>query len=354
MITRRLFTRGLLGAGIGSLAARGAQAQAPAQGGEMVFCSWGGAYQDAIRRAWIEPFVQRTGARVREDTNPELARIKAMVDTSTVSWDVVTGGGSTLMEGAQQGLFEPIPASVDQSGTYPNARYDFGVPSEIFSTVFAYAKRAFPDGRPQPQTWADFFDVARFPGKRSVYNRPQTVLEAALMADGVAPGEVYRVLDTPAGKDRAFAKLAQLKPHVAQWWSSGAQPVQVLGSGDAVMSLGWNGRFQAGLDEGLEIKQVFNGQVAQLGFFMVVKGARNKDTAFRFLNWMVSVEAQAEFHKYIAYGPVTPRAYERIPEARWDNLPGSPRARIELFLDIAWWSRNARAVQERYQTFIQS
>ena len=112
MITRRLFTRGLLGTGLGGLAPRFAQAQVPAQGGEMVFCSWGGAYQDAIRRAWIEPFVQRTGARVREDTNPELARIKAMVDTSTVSWDVVTGGGSTLMEGAQQGLFEPIPASV--------------------------------------------------------------------------------------------------------------------------------------------------------------------------------------------------------------------------------------------------
>ncbi len=350
-IDRRKFTVGMLSAS--ALAGTGRVATAQTQ--ELVFASFGGAYQDAIRKAWIEPFTKATGIRVREDTNPQIARIKAMVDTNTVTWDVVTGGGTSLMQGVDAGLFEPIPADkVDLSHTYPEARYPFGVPSEIFSTVFAFSKKAFPDGKPQPANWADFFDAAKFPGKRSVYDRPQTVLEAALLADGVAPGDVYKTLSTKEGQDRAFTKLAKLKPHVVQWWNSGAQPVQVLGSGDAVMSLGWNGRFQAGIDEGLAIKMIFAGQVAQLGFFMVVKGAKNKEAAFRFLNSMVQPDAQAEFHKYIAYGPTTPKAYEKIPKEKWDTLPGSPTAKIDVFLDIAWWAKNSQAMIERYQAFIQS
>lgn len=347
-ISRRAFAAGAAG-----LIA--APSRARAQARELVFTSWGGAYQDAIRRAWLEPWSRRTGVRVREDTNPEIARIKAMVDTNSVSWDVVTGGGATLMQGMDANLFEPVPAGrVSMDHVFPQARHSHAVPSEIFSTVFAFSRRAFPDGRPQPANWADFFDVQKFPGKRSVYDRPQSVLEAALMAEGVAPAQVYQVLGTREGQDRAFNKLAALKPHVAQWWRSGAQPVQVLGSGETVMSLGWNGRFQAGIDEGLQIKMVFEGQVAQLGFFMVVKGARNRDTAFDFLNHMVSVEAQAEFYKYIMYGPVTPQAFDRIPRDKWENLPGSPAARIECFLDIPWWARMNQAMMERYQAFIQS
>jgi putative spermidine/putrescine transport system substrate-binding protein len=350
-ITRRMFSGAIAaGAAFGEGALPGARAQQR----ELVFASWGGAYQEGIRKAWLEPWARRRGVRVREDTNPELARIRAMVDTNTVTWDVITGGGTTLMQGIQANLFERIPdGAVNLSHVYPEARNPYGVPSEIFSTNFAYATQAFRN-RQAPATWADFFDPQRFPGRRTIYNRPQTVLEAALIGDGVAPDQVYATLDTPQGKDRAFAVLARVKPHVAQWWSSGAQPVQLLASGEVTMALGWNGRFQSGIDDGVALRQVFTGQVAQLGFFMIPRGARNKEVALDFLNHMVSVEAQAEFHKYIAYGPVTQQAYDRIPRDKWASLPGSPEARIGLFLNLEWWARNATAMTERYQAFIQS
>jgi putative spermidine/putrescine transport system substrate-binding protein len=321
---------------------------------ELVFVSWGGSYQDAIRKAWIEPFTRETGVKVIEDTNPEIAKIKAMVDTKTVSWDVITGGGATLMQGVAGGLFEPLDG-VDLSKSYPEAaRYKYGAPSEIFSSVLAFSKKAFPDGKPQPRTWADFFDVKKFPGKRTVYDRPQSVLEAALLADGVDRKDVYRVLSTPDGLERAMKKVEELKPHVVQWWRSGAQPVQLLGSGDAVMALGWNGRFQTGIDEGLPIQMEWDGAIAQLGFFMVVKGAKNRDSAMKFLNYMVSPKAQAEFYKYVAYGPTTPEAWKLIPKERWALLPSSPdNLGKSLFLDIAWWDKNNTAVMERYQALIQ-
>ena len=351
IITRRAAGAAL----VGGLALPWTHSDGRAQAKELVFCSWGGAYQEAIRKAWIEPWSKRTGVRVREDTNPEIARLKAMVDTNTMTWDVVTGGGSTVAQGGQMGLFEPVPADkVHLDHVFPEARHPYGVPSEIFSTLFAYSTTAFRDQARAPKTWADFFDPAHFPGRRTIYNRPQTVLEAALLGDGVPAGEVYRTLDTREGLDRAFAVLTRVKPQVAQWWSSGAQPVQLLASGDVVMSLGWNGRFQAGLDEGAPLRMVFEGQVAQVGFFMVPKGVRNPEAAWSFLDWIASTDAQGEFSKYIAYGPVTPAAYDRIPRAKWGTLPGSPEAKIELFLDIDWWARNAGPLTERYQAFIQS
>ena len=208
---------------------------------------------------------------------------------------------------------------VDQSHVYPEVFNPYGVPSEVFSTNYGFSTDAFPEGGPQPSSWADFWDVEKFPGMRSLRSRPRTILEAALMADGVAREDVYDVLKTDEGLDRAFAKIEEIKPHVSVWWQSGAQPAQILGSGEAVMSNGWNGRLQAGIDEGLPIQMVWNGAVAELGYFMIVKGAPNMDTAVEFLRWVVKPESQAEFHKYVSYGPITPDAWNHIPEDQWGH-----------------------------------
>lgn len=322
---------------------------------ELVFTSWGGAYQKAIHDAWIAPFTKETGVTVLEETGPQTAKIKAMVDTGTITWDVVTDGGTGVVRGAKLGLFEEITKDmVDQSHIYPEVANPYGVPSEVFSTAFAFSTEAFPDGAPQPTSWADFWDVEKFPGMRSLRNKPGTIIEAALMADGVPAGDVYKVLATKAGQDRAFAKIEALKPHVAVWWSSGAQPAQVLGSGEVVMANGWNGRLQAGIKEGLPMRIVWNGAVAEVGYFMIVKGAKNRDAAIKFLDWMVSPTAQAEFHKYVSYGPVTPQAWDHIPKDMWGQLPSSPENLGQsIFLDVDWWIENETAMVERYQALIQ-
>ncbi|MFC0407070.1 ABC transporter substrate-binding protein [Roseomonas elaeocarpi] len=324
-----------------------------AQAEEMVFASWGGSYQDAIRQAWIEPFTKATGVTVTEDTGPEPAKIRAMVETHSVSWDVVTAGGAGLMLGVQQGLFERITDDmVDQSQVIPGARNPYGVPSEIFSTLIGYSTKAFPGAH--PTSFADFWDVAKFPGKRTLPNKPATVLEAALLADGVAPADVYPTLSTPAGMERALNKIRAIRPQVAVWWSSGAQPVQALGSGDAVMALGWNGRFQSGMDEGLPIAMAWEQSVPQVGYFMIVKGAPNRDAAVKFLRYMSSAEAQSRFSKYVAYGPTRTDALSMIEPTRLDRLPSTPqRLSNALFMDIEWWAKHGQEAQEKYTAVMQ-
>ncbi len=320
---------------------------------ELVFTSWGGAYQDGVDEAWLKPFSKETGIDIIQDTNPVIARIKAMVETRKVEWDVVTAGGATLMQGAREGLFEKITGDmVDQSNVLPEARNDYGIPSEIFSTVIGYSTKAFPKGG--PKTFADFWDVKKFPGKRTLPSKPDTVLEAALMADGVAPEEVYKTLGTPAGMERALNKVKQIKPYVAMWWSTGAQPVQALASGEVVMALGWNGRFQAGMDDGQPIAMSWDQSVAQVGYFMIVKGAPDKAEAVQFLNYIIRPEVQARFSQYVAYGPSTPKSIPLIDAPLLDRLPSTPeRLSNALFLDLNWWADHSLSAAEAYNTVIQ-
>jgi putative spermidine/putrescine transport system substrate-binding protein len=328
--------------------------QAPLRAQELDFASWGGAYQDGIRKAWMEPFTKQTGIKITEDTGPTTAKIKAMVQTGAVSWDVVTAGGAGLMLGVQQGLFEKIAGQVDESKAFPQAQNEYGAPSEIFSTLIGFSTKAFPASGPQPKSFADFWDTKRFPGKRALPNNPDTVLEAALLADGVAPGEVYKTLSTPEGMKRAIAKVRALRGDVAIWWANGAQPVQALGSGDVVMALGWNGRFQAGIDQGLPIAMAWDQSVAQVGYFMMVKGAPHRDAALKFLNFIETPDAQSRFSNYVAYGPVTPDAMTLIDAARAARLPTTPeRIKGALFEDITWWAKNGQAANEAYTAMMQ-
>ena len=87
---------------------------------EIYFASWGGAYQRALEKAWLDPFSNETGIEVYRDTEPEIAKIRAMVDTGNVQWDLVTGGGETLMRGIEYGLFSGISEDmVNQDSIIP-------------------------------------------------------------------------------------------------------------------------------------------------------------------------------------------------------------------------------------------
>jgi putative spermidine/putrescine transport system substrate-binding protein len=168
---------------------------ASAASDELVFVSWGGSYQDAIREAWLKPFSKETGVNILEETGPDTAKVKAMVDSGSVTWDIITDGEAGVLQGARAGLIEEITSEmVNQDHVYPQMRNPYGVPSEVFSTVYGFSTEAFPDGGLQPSSWADFFDVEKFPGKRALRARPGTILEAALMADGVPNDQVHEIL----------------------------------------------------------------------------------------------------------------------------------------------------------------
>jgi hypothetical protein len=182
-----------------------------------------------------------------------------MVEAKNVTWDVLEVESPELVRGCEEGLFEKIDfAQVgDKADFVPAAVNECGVGIFVWSTALAYNADRLKEA---PTSWADFWNVDKFPGKRGLRKGAKYTLEFALLADGVPTSDVYKVLATPAGVDRAFAKLDKLKANI-QWWEAGAQPPQLLASGDLVMSAAYNGRISAAQVEGKNLKVVWNGSI---------------------------------------------------------------------------------------------
>ncbi|WP_283808635.1 extracellular solute-binding protein [Bradyrhizobium centrolobii] len=210
--------------------------------GSLDNCLLGRSPADGSAEGFFEPFSKTTGIEVVEDEyNGEAAKIRAMVKSKSVSWDVVDGYSVWVNQLCADGVLERIDwkrLGFDRTSSWTAKRMIAGCPSVISATVVAYDRDRLPNG---PKTIADLFDTENFPGKRGLWKNPQDNLEWALIADGVPIKDVYKVLGTPEGVERAFKKLDTIKKDVI-WWTSGAQPVQLLADGQVVMTSAWNDR----------------------------------------------------------------------------------------------------------------
>ena len=202
-----------------------------------------------------------------------------------------------------------------------------------------------------PKSWADFWDVKAFPGKRALRANAQDLIEIALLSDGVAPADVYTTLSTPEGMDRALKRLEQLKPDVAVWWDSGAQSAQVLKDGDADLVITWNGRAESVVADGGAADYSFAGSVIGTDCLAVPKGAPNAANAMKLIAAMTTPAREAKLTDFIAYGPINPAAYEGglIPEDRLKKLATAPaNAGTSVFSDANWWMKNGDAAQTAF------
>jgi len=334
---------------------------------QLTVVTWGGAYGRASAKAWFEPYSAATGTVVEvEDYNGGLAQIRAQVDIGAVHWDVVDMDLADAVRGCDEGLLEVVdrgllaPASDGtpaEDDFVPETLTECGVGTSFWSTIYAYNRNSFPGDK--PSTMADFFDLEKFPGRRGMQRAPQPNLEIALIGDGVPIDQVYAVLDTPEGVDRAFRKLDEIKDEVI-WWEAGAQPPQMLADGEVVMTTAWNGRiFNAQVLENQPFEIVWDGQVLGMGQIVIVAGTENLEAAQDFVSFISTPENLAAISKYISYGPTRYSAMplvDRHLETGIDMRPHMPTypenmARA-LRDDFRWWSDHRDELNERFSAWL--
>jgi putative spermidine/putrescine transport system substrate-binding protein len=313
--------------------------------------NFGGANGAAQKKAYFEPF-EKTGAGkvVAVEYNGEQAKIKAMVEAKKVTWDVVEVESPDLNRGCDEGLFEKLDWSkVGNKADFQKAAvHECGVGTFVWSTVMAYNADKIKNA---PTSWADFWDTKKYAGKRGMRKGARYNLEFALMADGVKPADVYKVLATKAGADRAFAKLTALKPNI-QWWEAGAQPPQFLVAGDVAMTTAYNGRIDAAQREGKNLQISWTGGIYDLDFWVMPKGTPNKDLAHKFIAMASSPAAQAEYAKNISYGPTNNKALALLDAKVLNLLPTSAaNSKNALQFNIGFWSDQGEALEKRFSAW---
>jgi len=318
---------------------------------DLTVISFGGANKAAQVKAYYDPFKKASGINVvGGEYNGEMAKVKAMVDTKSVSWDVLEVESPELARGCDEGLFEKLDYSKigNKADFVPGAAQQCGVGIFVWSTALAYNADKL---KAAPTSWKDFWDVKKFPGKRGLRKGAKYTLEIALMADGVAPKDVYKVLATPAGVDRAFKKLDQLKPNI-QWWEAGAQPPQYLASGDVVMSSAYNGRIAAAQKEGKNLKVVWNGGMYDFDSWAIPKGSPNKDAAYKFIAFASKPENQKVYSQNIAYGPSNKLAVPMIDKKEMAELPTAPQnMKDAVKVDVGFWADYGESLEQRFNAW---
>ncbi|WP_284618883.1 ABC transporter substrate-binding protein [Aquabacterium humicola] len=318
---------------------------------QLTVVNFGGANGAAQKKAFVEPFEKSAGMKVVPvEYNGEQAKIKAMVESKKVTWDVVEVESPDVARGCDEGLFEKLDyTKIGNRADFLRAGVtECGIGVFVWSTVMAYNGDKLKDG---PKTWADFWDTKKFPGKRGMRKGARYNLEFALMADGVPVADVYTQLRTKEGADRAFKKLTELKPHI-QWWEAGAQPPQYLVAGDVVMSTVYNGRIDAANREGKNLKISWTGGIYDLDYWVIVKGTPNKDAAYKFIAYASTADAQAEYAKNIAYGPTNQKALAKLDAKVLANLPTSPaNVKDAMQFGIKFWADQGEELEKRFASW---
>lgn len=319
---------------------------------DLTVTSWGGTFQEAQRKAIFEPFTKETSTKLVEDSwDGGIGILRTKSEAGDGGWDVVEVESEELELGCSEGLFDEIDytRAGGKDAYVPGAVSKCGVGSAIYNFVMAYDNSVFKDG---PKNWADFFDIAKFPGKRALRQGPKGNLEIALMADGVAPAQVYEVLKTPEGVDRAFKSLDRIKSSLV-FWKAGAQPMQLLASGEVAATTTYNGRVTTAINvDKKPFTLVWNESLQTTDSWVILANSPNKDAAYKFLDFASKGEYQAKIPSYQPIGVTSKAALGLIDKKILADLPtAAENASNVLKIDDAFWIDNIDTLNARWTTW---
>jgi putative spermidine/putrescine transport system substrate-binding protein len=340
---------------IGLLAAAACLSPPGASARDLTVVGWGGNAQDAQRQIYFQPFSRATGKTVLEESwDGGIGILQAKVKAGAPNWDVVQVEADELAIGCADGLYEKIDWKKlgGKDGYLKTAVNDCGVGAFVWSTAIAYDSGRISGGL-VPQSWADFWNTAKLPGKRALRRGAKYTLEFALLADGVPQARLYEVLATREGVDRAFRKLDQLRPNLL-WWESGAQALQLIASGEVVMSSAYSGRI-AGINrtENRKFKVVWPGSIYAVDSWVILKGAENKALGEDLIAFASRSENQVKLPGFVAYGPSNIAAAKAVPEDLRGDLP-TTAANLEgaIELNVDFWVDNSEELTKRFNAWL--
>ncbi len=317
--------------------------------GTVTFVSYGGSYNENLRKSMLDPFEQQSDIKVKLGENTSLAPLKLQVQSGNVQWDIAELTGSEYEVAVKEDLLEPFDYGIiDTAGVPAYAKQEFGIKYALFLFVMAWDEREISDAD-GPRSWADFWDTRKFPGKRSLYDKIDSagILEAALLAEGVPFDQIY-----PLDVDRALKSLDALGAGNIVWHATPEEAIQQLTSGALPLATSWNGRVGiARRDEKAKIG-FSPEQAVLLGDYLVVpKGAPNAKLAFEVINFIVTdAKAGAEYAKLTNYAIANQAAIDLLPKALADRLPTSPALEGKILVkDDAWWAANLKTATETFK-----
>ncbi|WP_128932044.1 ABC transporter substrate-binding protein [Bradyrhizobium zhanjiangense] len=307
----------------------------------------GGSWQEAYTKNVTKPFSDETGISIRFVPSPGINKIKAMQLTGNIGIDVYTCTDAEAAFGSKQGFWEKLDPSLFNSNDLVVPPKDDAVAEYLYTAGIGWDPSRFGPGK-HPATFGDFYDIKKFPGRRALNKSPNGTLEAALLADGVTPKEMY-----PLDLDRAFKMLDRLKPSIATWSSNATQSSSLLQTGEVDFSITFPSRVRPTTEPGGGVPLAFSFDQVTLSkaFNVVVKGTPNKANAMKFIAYTLRPEVQARLQNEAVLTPVSKKAMTMLSTAalKWQPDLTNPN---NLIVNETYWADNLDAVNKRLLNWI--
>lgn len=324
-----------------------------AQARDFTVASWGGASNQAIENIYLTPFAKEKGINALMGVyEGGWGQFRTMIESGERIWDLASVEPAEMQRGCEEGLF----VKLDWSKIGPAENYLPGVVGECgMGELYTAQTIAYNNaliGEKKPSSIQDFFDIKTWPGKRGILDRPKPTLEWVLLADGVPEDQIFDVLSTPEGVDRAFAKLDTIKSELL-FWTKGAQPPEWLNNGEVTMTQAFSGRIVTAQKESKPFMQVWDHAIIYLDRWVMIEGGEHQETAYEFLRFFSDPARQAEYAiKELPYGPISVGAAELIPAEVAAGVPAGDNVKNAYYTgsakDISFWIDHNDELTERW------
>lgn len=345
-LTRRNVLRGMSAAGVALAAPAVFTGRARAADSTLTVTSWGGSYHDMVQKNFVDPFTAETGIEVQLVDNGDMAKVKAQVLSNSVTWDVIDAPAAFATSGAKENLWEELSADLVKTEGLVEGPNPFYMPIYLYSGGLLWDSERTPDGK-HPVDFAGFYDVEQFPGRRCMRVLAPETLEAALIADGVAPADLY-----PLDVERAFAKLDALKPNISKFAGSTPEQVTSVVQNEADFSYSYFNRVNSARENGASLAFSFEQTNNSLDFFAVPKGSPNKEAAMRYIEFCLRPEQQKNWALAGFYVPNNKSALDEISASdKGGYLPDLGNGK-NVVINAEWWGDNYTDVQRRYSEWM--
>ncbi|AXI48619.1 spermidine/putrescine ABC transporter substrate-binding protein [Sulfitobacter sp. SK012] len=338
---------------------------------EMTIVSWGGAYSSSQQNAYHNPYAEQTGVKIINDESSAeaVSKLRAMSEAGNVTWDVVDVVASDALRLCDEGLAMEIDADemLADGDDGSKASDDFGdllvgdcfIPQIVYSTTVGY--RTDLVGDTPPTEICALFDTDTYPGKRALEKRPIGNMEWALLCDGVAKDEIYDVLETEDGQQKALDKLATIKDDVI-WWSAGADTPQLLADGEVVMGSTYNGRlFSLIVEQNQPVGMLWDAQVFDLDGWIIPTGLSDERQAraLDYVKFATDTQRLADQAKYISYGPARKSSaplvgkHAELGIEMAPHMPTDPENAKNTFLyNYEFWADYRDDIDAKFQAWL--
>ena len=313
---------------------------------QVVIALWGGSFTENMEKAYLKPFTAETGIPVLAAGPPDGAKVKAMILSGNIEWDIVLPLFGPLVKGEEDGYWEPIDTNiVDTSGIFPGGVREHAVGLEIIGGGIAWNNDRTP-GDQHPSDWVGFFDATKYPGRRGVRNRAFETLEYATLSLGVPPDQVY-----PIDVDRAFKRLEELKPAISHFIKATHNTIKFLQTDETDFTYTYNGRTYSARKGGIPIGFSYETNLILVDYLSVLNGTKNKDASMQLLDFILRADRQAEMSNLMAYAPVKLAALPMVDPGVKEFFPNLDNPR-NLTVSPDWWGANAEEVEKRYKEWM--